>query len=338
MRLSNHFAVYFSAVASLAAIPGYGQAQNDIMPSEVKAYYDANTSLISTNKLVAEDITKPAAERLKAFQTLSVRFPFATLDTAIKLAADSNLDLALEGVNFLSSAVVMMNHGPSMESHDKHAVNDPVARALGALRVSMQDRRPEIRDIASASLTSLNDEQSLKWLTRAYEKGVISDTEAVRYMTLAKPSVASPYIAPFLEKGSVEAQTQVISYLGATEQYRKKILDDYLLNPAAQIELRAVAAKTLAKSDPAFGSYATALIGDPKLPAPVYAALVSDINPNLPPKVISDIFGKAAKSQLKNKDPAKASALNDSVKRYEALRPDVNLEAYQAPLRRLNRI
>jgi hypothetical protein len=331
MNNSSWIAICFSTTASLAALtqPATGQTS---VPTELQSYYENNASAIKDLVAAAEDPKAAVDVRQKAFERLRIGYPRVALDTAVKLSTDENLALALDGTTFLSSAVVMMNHGPTLDSHDIHSGDPSVPKAVAALRRSSLDSRQEVREIAAASLASLNDEPTLKALQQSYKKNKVSDVEALRYITLAKPSVGAEYAATFLADASVKAKSEAISYLSSTEQYRGKI-KGYLLNEKEAVEIRAAAAKALARNDPTFGNYAPALVSNSKLPAPVFSGLVSEMSASLSSKVVTDVLSKALQAPL---DKFKYDAMSKSIIRYEALRPEIDVTPLQGSLKRLN--
>jgi hypothetical protein len=331
MNKSGWIAICASAVASLAVLAQSAAGQT-VVPAELQEYYDSNAAAIKDIIATAEDPKAPIDARRTAFERLRIGYPRAALDPAIKLSTDENLVLAVDGTTFLSSAVVMMNHGATLDSHDAHSGDQSVPRAVAALRKSSLDARSEVREIAAASLASLSDETTLKALELSYKNRKVSDIEVLRYITLAKPSVGAEYAAAFLGSGSVKAQSEAISYLSSSEQYHGKI-KGYLLDEKEPVEIRAAAAKGLARNDPAFGSYAPALVANSKLPAPVFSGLVSEMSPKLSSTVVKDVLSKALQAPL---DRTKYDTMSKSIILYESLRPEIDVGPLQGSLKRLN--
>jgi hypothetical protein len=324
-------AICLSAASALCSPTASLRAQNAV-PAELQGYYEANQSLIDRIRGVAEDSSRPVEERQKAFENLRIGFPRAALDTAIKLSSSDSSPLAVDATTFLASVVVMMNHGPTLDSHDAHDGDQSVAKAVAGLRKASSDRRQEVREIGAASLASLNDEPTLKMVQSSYKERKISDVEALQYITLAKPDVGAGYAADFLDKSSTKAQSEAISYLSANEQYRGKI-KGYLLNENAPVEIRAAAAKGLARNDPAFGAYAPGLVANSKLPSPVFSGLVSEMSGKLSADVVENVLSKAIQGRP---DKTKLDTLKDSIIRYEAVRPELDTGALQNSIKRLN--
>jgi hypothetical protein len=334
MRFSRQIKVWAHATGLVVGCVSMLTAQTPI-PDELKQLYAENSSFISDQIKIAEDVGQPAAKRIDAFELLRSRFPRAALDPAVKLASDPNADVAVEGVAYLSSVVVMMNHGPSLDSHGDHGSNDPIMRAVNALRTAVSDDRREVREVAAASLASLNDEPAIKTVKQSVDQGRMQDTEALRYMTLSKQSVAAPYVADFLGSGSTAAQSEAISYLGTSPEYRVMIRDSYLKNQSAPVELRTAAASVLAKTDPEIGTYAPGLVADPSLPTAVFNGLISNIDTKQSPSVIERVFKEAAESQAGTKDTAKTASIVNSLERVQSLRPDLKLDSISASVRSL---
>jgi hypothetical protein len=261
----------------------------------------------------ASDESKSAPERLEAFRQLRLRFPHAASEPAIKLLKDKDVNIAAAAARYLAAQVTMMNHAtaplpvPSGHVHGSD-VSDPVARALDALRGALTDPREDVRALASTTLASLGDQASLERLAALYDKGQIKDTEAVHYFTLAASDAGAPYVEKVLSSGSVPAKAEAISYLAPLDGYRTQIRNEYLLNDTSNVELRATAARVLAKSDPDFGTYALTLISDPKLPTPVFKNIVS---------------GVATKAN--GLDQGRIDALTKTIDRFQAGRPDADL-------------
>lgn len=306
-------------------------ALSQTAPDELNAYYSKNGDTIKVLIQTAENPTKAVEERRKSFTQLYVAYPRAALDTAIKLSTDDDLTMAVDGVTFLSSIVVMMNHGPSLDTHD-HSGDQSIVKAVTALRKSSVDSRQPVREVAAASLSSLNDEPTLKELQKSVRDRKVTDVEALRYITLASPSVGADYVAGFLDEGTTKARSEAISYLSSAAQYRTQI-KGYLLNDKAPVEVRSAAAKGLARNDPAFGSYAPAIVADPKLPTAVFDGLVSEMGTNLSDGVVKNVLSKALDSPL---DRKKIDTLSKSLNRYEAIRPDIDIAPLQGSLKRLN--
>jgi hypothetical protein len=324
-------AVYFAVVAAVCTPLKQAKGQTSV-PPELQSYYEANQSVIKPLIATAENVGSPIEERLRAFEQLCVGYPRVALDTAIKLSRDQNLALAVGATNFLSSVVVMMNHGPTLDSHDAHGGDNSIARAVASLREATLDPRQAVREIAAASLTSLNDEPTLKSIQSSYNKKKISDVEALQYITLAKPEIGADYVANFLDKSSVKAQSEAISYLSSNEQYRAKI-KNYLFNEGAPVEIRAAAAKGLARNDPAFGNYAPSLVANSKLPSAVFNSLVSEMSGNLSAEVVKNVLSQAIQAKP---DKYKFDTLMNSITRYESVRPELDTGSLQNSLRKLN--
>jgi hypothetical protein len=342
---------------SLSAFVSVVLALNVIAAEKLLAAPDALQTLYMQNAAEIDAIIKavfdkslPVDKRVDAFQTLRINYPRAALDPAVKLVVDEQTPLALEGVQFLSAAIVMMNHAtapipnrtvgsaPERVDHDQlHAGDKTISKALAALRLALRDGRLEIREVAAASLASFNDESGLKILQQAYQSKKIPDTEAVKYFTLARPSTGARYVEEILEGGSVAAQSEAISYLSPLDKYQGRIRENYLINEKAPLPLRVAAAKALSKNDVKFGSYAPKLVSNPELPTQVFDGLVSDVNlnPRLEEKTVQEIFSKAIASKPNTE---KTLSLSKSLERLEASRPELDVSGLQTSLRRYSPI
>lgn len=331
MKQPCRLAKLIALSASLAFSATTTVAQTSV-PAELKNYYEQNSAGIAASISIAEDRKQSTKARLDAFDALRIAYPRAALDTAIKLSKDDVAEIAIEATTFLTSILVMMNHGPTLDSHDHGSNDQSVAKTVAALRKTLNDPRQNVREVAAASLASLNDEPTLKALENAFKAHKVSDVEALRYITLAKPTVAAEYVAPFLNSGSIKAKSEAVSYLSSVEQYRN-VVKGYLVNTNTPIEIRAAAAKGLARHDPKFGSYAPALVMNPKLPSAVFNSLVSEMSNQLPPRDVQNVLNKAVQSPL---DQNKFEAVSKSINRYEAVRPDIDLGSVAGSLKRLN--
>jgi HEAT repeat protein len=337
MRSSLKIAVGFSVAASALCAPLSLASGQTAIPADLQRYYDENQEAIKPLIAIIGDKKAPAEKRLAAFDQLRVGYPRAALDPAIALVNDENVELATTAVTFLSSIVVMMNHGPGL-ANAHHGGDDSIAKAVDALRKAIQDQRQPVREIAAASLASLNDETALKSVQASFAAKKISDVEALQYITLAKPEIGAGYVAGFLDKSSLKAQSQAISYLSSSAEYRGRI-KKYLLNEAAPVEIRAAAAKGLARNDPQFGNYAAALVANSKLPSPVFDNLVSEMGRDVPASDMKNVLTNAIKAQSEKGTPdaLRIETLKDSITRYEAVRPELDSAPLQNSLRTLGR-
>ena len=302
----------------LIAAPPSIHAQTAQVPEELRDFYASNAGLLSDLVRTATDTGRPVADRLAAFRRVRLSFSHAALDPALLLVADENAALAVEAARFLAAQITMMNHGAA-SGHDHQAADDPVARAREALRHALSDRRQEVRSIAATTLASMGDQVALERLSEAYQKGQIKDGEAVSYLTLAEAGVGASYVEKVLQNGSVAARSEAISYLAPLPQYRTRIRDQYLLDDKSNTDLRATAARVLAKSDPQFGTYAFTLTSEPNLPIPVFESIVTGVVQQ----------GGAAL------DRGRIDALSKTVDRFQAARPGADLDSLKIQLRTL---
>jgi hypothetical protein len=319
--MSLRRAVVLAAMAALPICDLSAQtlpASIDKVPPELRDVYSQNAAVINALVQTATGTGRSVSERLDAFQQLRLSYPYLVTDVAVTLTKDDNTQLALAGTQALATRVVMMNHSePPGGNHGHTAPGDPLAAVLEALRQRLEDNRLEVRAVAAAALTSLNDQAALSKIASLYEGGRLNDQEAVRYFTLARPSAAAGYVEKVLEKGSNAAQSEALTYLAPLPDYRGKIRDQYFLNKQRTEEIRATAARVLAKSDPLFSTYALQVTQDPSAPA----------------EVVKNIYSGVLSKNAEVFDRTQLESFENSVKRSEALRPEVDFGPLRQQLR-----
>lgn len=222
------------------------------------------------------DTARPIAERLAAFNELQIAYPDAANLAALDLVSNSNEQMAVAAAELLSSSI-------TMSDHSAHAV--PITerekyllawheRARQALRGALNDKRRAVREVAAQTLSSLSDTASLDIIAKAAESGAYSQSEAVNYFGLAKAEIGAPYFERALKSGDKEAKRGAVAYLATNPKYQEKIRDEVLLNPAADAQVRIVAAKRLSEFDPKFSNYALTVTADPSISAELYTQVV----------------------------------------------------------------
>src|SRR5262249_52408733 len=90
----------FLISAALMLGTASGNAQNGAAPD---SYFKENAAQIAHLTRVSESLNLPFRKRLEAFSTLRLYFGLKAIDTAITLAKDPELDLAIESMNFLNT-------------------------------------------------------------------------------------------------------------------------------------------------------------------------------------------------------------------------------------------
>jgi hypothetical protein len=272
-------ALRYLLIAFVFAIgfPGSTLAQTLIpVPDHQAAYYGQNRQLIDRLTKAATD---PAdGKRLTAFEQLTAQFPLAAVETSRTLIRDSNPEVAKAAASFLAGTLAMADHAKSPSDTGGHAHHPPSAGeelARTALREAVDDSRPEIRTIAASLLATIGDSGGLNQIASSTESGRIKDEDAVSYYALGPAQTNSSYVARYLEKGSVSAQSRAVGYLAKESAHQKYIRDKIFLNVATPDQVRAAAATALSKSDPQFNSYALTVIADPKVPTEIYTAVMS---------------------------------------------------------------
>jgi hypothetical protein len=148
------------------------------------------------------------------------------------------------------------------------------------------------------------------------KKGLYSEYEAVNYFGLADPDRAVPFIRPYLDKGSAEAQSAASGYLGANKTTQALVRDQVLLNDNAPTMARASASKVLSQYDPQYTTYAMGIATNPKTPPIVSSSVIEGYVRQL-----------EAKGQL--------FSAKEAISNFQASRPDVDVKSV---VERLNRM
>jgi hypothetical protein len=299
-----------TSVALVAGAAGAAPAQTQIpVPDNQASYYGQNRQLIDQLTRAAAD---PAnGRRLVAFEQLTAQFPLAAVETARTLIKDSNLEVAKAAASFLAGTLAMADHAKSPTGSGSGHIHPPSAGeeiARTALREAVDDTRPEIRTIAASLLATIGDSAGLNQIASSTESGRIKEEDAVSYYALGPARTNSSYIARYLEKGSVAAQSRAVSYLAKEPEHQQYIRNKIFLNEGTPSEIRAAAATALSRSDPQFNSYALTVIADPKVPTDVYTAVMSDVIKKTPAS-----------------DESKIRSVQQSIENFAKERPGVDL-------------
>jgi hypothetical protein len=134
------------------------------------------------------------------------------IDIAITLISDSGapLEEATEAAIFL---------GEQAEEAEGNPTDDLSHKIIDALRNSLNDNRPEIRDPAASSLASNGDIIALETLEKIHNDGKISDIEFLLYVTLSPTIAGAPFVIDVLNKAllnnnvSADVQRLTLGYL-----------------------------------------------------------------------------------------------------------------------------
>jgi hypothetical protein len=254
------------------------------MESSLREHPDAATARFyaehekSVDALLAKvrDVASPIGDRLAALDDLQVSYPEAATEAAIELISNANEQIAVAAAKLLSASIAMSDHGVRMQpvTEKEKALMAWHERAREALRGALGDTRRPVREVAAETLSSLSDRPSLDILAKGAESGAYSQSEAVNYFGLAKAEVGAPYLERALKSPDKAARSGAVAYLAANPNYQDKIRDQVLLNPAADAQVRVVAAKRLSQFDPSFSEYALTVTSDPSVPVELYSQVV----------------------------------------------------------------
>jgi hypothetical protein len=87
-------------------------------------------------------------------------------------------------------------------------------KIIDALRNSLNDDRPEIRDPAASSLAMNGDIIALETLEKNHKAGKLSDIEFLLYVTLSPSKAGAPFVIGLLDKNvSEDVQKLALGYL-----------------------------------------------------------------------------------------------------------------------------
>jgi hypothetical protein len=134
------------------------------------------------------------------------------IDIAIALIENPGapLEEATEAAIFL---------GEQAEEAEDNPTDDLSHKIIDALRNSLNDNRPEIRDPAASSLASNGDIIALETLEKIHKDGKISDIEFLLYVTLSPTIAGAPFVIDVLNKAlldnnvSADVQRLTLGYL-----------------------------------------------------------------------------------------------------------------------------
>jgi hypothetical protein len=129
------------------------------------------------------------------------------VDLAIKLIKNpaAPLEESTEAAIFL---------GELAEEAEGNPTDRLSRKIIDALRYSLNDDRPEIRDPAASSLASNGDIIALETLEKNHKAGKISDIEFLLYVTLSPSKAGAPFVIGLLDKNvSEDVQKLALGYL-----------------------------------------------------------------------------------------------------------------------------
>jgi hypothetical protein len=146
------------------------------------------------------------------------------IDIAIALIENPGapLEEATEAAIFL---------GEQAEEAEDNPTDDLSHKIIDALRNSLNDNRPEIRDPAASSLASNGDIIALETLEKIHKDDKISDFEFLLYVTLSPAKTGAPFVFGVFDKKNLseEVQKLALGYLRGPYTSPKKDPDLPLL-------------------------------------------------------------------------------------------------------------
>jgi hypothetical protein len=307
----RHFVIFLLCAGLLLWVIPAQALENELLslPDQQRAsYYKDNAATVDELRTTVEDTKRAAFERVAAFQKLDVQFKEASLNTALKLINDESDEVSVFAAQTLASSIAMMGAGD--HGHAEHT--DPLQAywdnkenaAKTALRELAQGPDRPARRIATETLMSLSDPETITIVAEGVKQGNYSDSDAVNLLGLAKPELAANYMLPFLDLGSSPAaQAAASSYLGTNKNYqavvRKKIFENTQAPPTARVS----AAKALGQYDQEYAAYAPSVLNAQGTPKMVEQSVLEGLVANSRIKPGNEAAVKKAFDQYKFKNP-----------------------------------
>ena len=126
------------------------------------------------------------------------------IDIAIALIENPGapLEEATEAAIFL---------GEQAEEAEDNPTDDLSHKIIDALRNSLNDNRPEIRDPAASSLASNGDIIALETLEKIHKDDKISDFEFLLYVTLSPAKTGAPFVFGVFDKKNLSEEVQKLA-------------------------------------------------------------------------------------------------------------------------------
>jgi len=133
---------------------------------------------------------------------------------------EENVDIAIELImnpaaplEEATKAAIFL--GEQAEEAEDNATDSLSHKIIDALRYSLNDGRPEIRDPAASSLASNGDIIALEALQKNHKDNRISDIEFILYVTLSPPKAGASFVNDLLDKKDVsdDVQRLAVGYL-----------------------------------------------------------------------------------------------------------------------------
>jgi hypothetical protein len=132
---------------------------------------------------------------------------------------EENIDIAIKliknpGAPLEESTEAAIFLGELAEEAEDNATDSLSRKIIDALRNSLNDDRPEIRDPAASSLAANSDIIALETLEKIHKNGKISDIEFLLYVTLSPSKAGAPFVIGLLDKNvSADVQKLALGYL-----------------------------------------------------------------------------------------------------------------------------
>jgi len=303
----------FAALIALGPVMAPALAQNALPPNPdpaLAAYYREHAGDVERLQSTVENKAAPMNARQQAFAELSRDYPDSAVVSAAKIITDPSTEIALKATEILANSVVMSGHGTQLVA--MAAPMSPIQAyhkslhdsSRNALRVALNDPRPEVRTAAVRALVPLSDEAAITVLQQSAKAGHIPDAEAVKYCASLTSDLGRGCLLNFLAEGSPAAKNVAVQYLGSIPTYQPLVRNKIFLSSDTDPGLRAAAADTLGRYDPSFTNYALAVTLDPKTPPQVFASTVR-----------SYVQRASAQGKL---DFAQRTAITKAVENYQA--------------------
>lgn len=258
-------------LVSLLTSPAIAQEVSfENVPSELQPKYNAQKAEIIALVGQIEDKNLAGEVRATHLVELQQRFPYVVLPTAKAVALDESEPLQLEATKILIGSVVMMNHAAGGD----HAMHQQFTSTMDILKQVVASGTPAARSSAAETGASLGDSGILSEIQKKNDEGVITDSDAVGYFTLADPGLAASYVEKYLRSENVTAQEQAVSYLGPLPEYQDTIRQDYFFDAEKPAAVQAAAARVLARTDDEFTTYSDKVIMRDGTPTQVVDAII----------------------------------------------------------------
>ena len=252
------------------------EISNHPNPSVV-AFYQSNSDQIAELLVAVNDSGQGDEARLSAFSQLALEYPIAAEIAARELVADDATPVAWQAVQYLIGEVVMSDHDMSQGTEGfsplvRYTMMSHMA-SRSALRDTVTDPRPELRDVVAPFLSSLSDMEALEAITESPE--LYSDAEAAVLITLSSSEDSLALLEQYISSDDTTAQAASVEYLAAFPQFQDRIRSKVFLNSAVDDTVRSVAGESLSLYDNKFANYALIVAGEQDVSPDLYRSAIS---------------------------------------------------------------